>query len=91
MDMLEDLRKTIEKLIARYEAAKAENASLRSELRASKLSNDTYRKQVEDLLSEIETRKLTEAFSAGANSPEAKKKIDTLIAEISRCISLLEN
>lgn len=91
MDMLEDLRKTIEKLIARYEAAKAENASLRSELRASKLSNDTYRKQVEDLLSEIETRKLTEAFSAGADNAEAKKKIDTLIAEISRCISLLEN
>ena len=89
--MLEDLRKTIEKLIARYEAEKAENAKLRSELRASKEANDTYRKQVEDLLSEIETRKLTEAFSAGGNSHEAKKKIDSLIAEINKCISLLEN
>ena len=91
MAMLEDLRKTIEKLIARYEAEKAENAKLRSELRASKEASDTYRKQVEDLLSEIETRKLTEAFSAGGNNPEAKKKIDSLIAEINKCISLLEN
>lgn len=89
--MLEDLRQTIEKLIARYEAAKAENAKLRSELRASKEASDTYRKQVEDLLSEIETRKLTEAFSASGDKAMAKKKIDTMIAEISKCISLLEN
>lgn len=89
--MLEDLRQTIKKLIARYEAEKAENTLLRNELRSCKQANDTYRKQVEDLLSEIETRKLTEAFSAGADNAEAKKKIDTLIAEISRCISLLEN
>ena len=89
--MLQELRQTIEKLIARYEAAKAENASLRNELRTCKQTSDTYRKQVEDLLSEIETRKLTEAFKSGAGSAEAKKKIDTLISEINKCISLLEN
>ena len=89
--MLEDLRQQIEKLIARYEAEKAENESLRNELRACKEANQTYRKQVEDMLSEIETRKLADAFTAGGDRAAAKEKIDTIIKEINRCISLLEN
>lgn len=89
--MLEDLRKQIEKLIARYEAEKAENKTLRDELRACKDANQTYRKQIEDLLSEIESRKLTDAFTAGGNPTAAKEKIDTLLREINKCISWLEN
>lgn len=89
--MLEDLRQQIEKLIARYEAEKAENESLRNELRACKEANQTYRKQMEDMLSEIETRKLADAFTAGGDRAAAKEKIDTIIKEINRCISLLEN
>ena len=39
--------------------------------------------------SEIETRKLTEAFSAAAPA-DAKAKVDKLIREIDKCISYLE-
>ena len=44
-----------------------------------------------DLESEIETRKLTEAFSAGTTPADAKKKLDAMIKEINRCISCLED
>ena len=88
--MLEDVRKHIEQLIARYEAEKAENERLRQELRACEETGSALRKQILELESEIETRKLTAAFSAGAPGPEAKEKIDTLIKEIDKCISYLE-
>ena len=89
--MLEEVRKHIEQLIARYEAVKAENEKLREELRASEETGAALRKQLDELESEIETRKLAAAFGTGENSrTEAKAKVDTLIKEIDRCISYLE-
>ena len=88
--MLEGIRQHIEQLIARYEAEKAKNAQLRQELRTCEETVTALRKQIMDLESEIETRKLTEAFSAGTPGAGAKEKIDTLIKEIDRCISYLE-
>ena len=87
--MLENVRQEIERLIARYEAEKAENARLREELRACEETGAALKKQIMDLESEIETRKLTAAFNAGVPS-DAKEKVDTLIKEIDRCISWLE-
>ena len=43
-----------------------------------------------ELESEIETRKLAQAFSGGNFNAEAKAKVDTLIREIDKCISYLE-
>ena len=88
--MLEEIRKQIEQLIARYEAVKAENQRLRQELQACKETGAALRKQNNELETEIETRKLAEAFSAGVPSAEAKAKVDTLIREIDKCISYLE-
>lgn len=87
--MLEDIRNNIEQLIARYEAVKAENVKLREELRASKETGAAMRKQIDELESEIETRKLAAAFG-NIDKAEAKAKVDTLIREIDRCISYLE-
>ena len=88
--MLEDIRKQIEQLIARYEAEKAENERLRQELHASEETGKALRKQIDILESEIETKKLTQAFSGGSPSPETKAKVGTLIKEIDKCISYLE-
>lgn len=89
--MLEDIKSNIEKLIARYEAVAAENQRLRAELEAGKAENEAYRKQMTELVQEIDTLKLTEAFLAGGNNPSiAKERIDKIIKEIDRCISLLE-
>ena len=89
--MLEEVRQQIEKLIARYEAGKAENERLRAELQACKETGEAYRRQILELESTIETLKLTEAFTAGGDHQAAKEKMDQLIREIDKCISYLEN
>ncbi len=88
--MLEQIRQEIEQLIARYEAEKAENQRLRQELQACEETGESLRKQINELESEIETRKLSAAFSGNAFNAEAKAKVDTLIKEIDKCISYLE-
>jgi predicted nucleic acid-binding Zn-ribbon protein len=89
--MLEEVRKHIEELIARYEAAKVENERLREELHACKETGDALRRQVLELESTIDTLKLTEAFTAGGDNRAAKEKLDQLIREVDKCISWLEN
>ena len=88
--MLEDIRQHIEELIARYEAEKSENDVLRQELHAWEETGAALRKQIMELESEIQTQKLAAAFSGGLVTPEVKAKVDTLIKEIDKCISFLE-
>lgn len=88
--MLEGVRKHIEQLIARYEAVKAENDTLRGELRASEETGAALRKQIDELESEIETRKLAEAFGTFPDKAESRARVDSLIREIDKCISYLE-
>ena len=89
--MLDIVKQKIGQLIAAYEAEKMERTRLQAELEQVKTQNETYRKQITDLERQIDNLKLTEAFTAtGAGSPEAKKKINSLIKEIDRCITLLE-
>ena len=89
--MLEDIRKNINRLIALYEAEKTENEKLRSQLSESRAAVNSYREQISELEEQIETLRLTQAFTAGGNTPPAsKEKIDRMIKEIDRCISLLE-
>lgn len=89
--MLEEVRKHIEKLIALYEAEKAENERLREALRACKETGEADRRQILELESTIDTLKLTEAFTAGGDRQAAKEKMDQLIREIDKCISYLES
>ncbi len=89
--MLEDIRKNIERLIALYEAEKVENGKLRVRLAESEAALGTCKEQITGLEEQIETLKLSQAFIAGGNSASAaKEKIDRMIKEIDRCISLLE-
>lgn len=89
--MLEDIKNNFEKLIARYEAERDINATLRSELRASVAANEAYRKQIDELERQVDNLKLAESFLAPCDaSSEARQKIDKLIKEIDKCISLLE-
>ena len=89
--MLEEVRKHIEELIARYEAEKVENERLREELHACKETGDALRRQVLELESTIDTLKLTEACTAGGDNRAAKEKLDQLIREVDKCISWLES
>ena len=89
--MLETVKEKITQLIAAYEKEKVERIRLQSELEQSLAKNETYRKQIIELERQIDNQKLTEAFMAGgADTTAAKKKIDSLLKEIDRCIKLME-
>ncbi len=89
--MLETVKEKITQLIAAYEKEKMERTRLQAELEQSLAKNETYRKQIIELERQIDNQKLTEAFMAGgADTSAAKKKIDSLLKEIDRCIKLME-
>ena len=87
--MLETVKEKITRLIAAYEKEKMERTRLQSELEQSLAKNETYRKQIIELERQIDNHKLAGAFLNGDNA-ESKKKIDRLIKEIDKCISLME-
>lgn len=89
--MLEGIKTDIEKLIALYEAEKSERVRLQTELVQSKADNESCRKRIEDLEQQVNNLHLSEAFGVGGDSSAAKEKIEKLIKEIDKCISLLEN
>ena len=89
--MLETVKQKIKQLIAAYEAEKMERIRLQAALNQVQTQNEAYRKQITELERQIDNLKLSEAFKAGGEgSPEAKKKINSLIKEIDRCITLME-
>ena len=89
--MLETVKQGIQQLIAAYESEKVAREKLQAALDQSLAKEDAYRKQIIELERQIDNMKLSEAFKASSgNSPEARKKIDSLIREIDRCISLME-
>jgi hypothetical protein len=89
--MLEGIRKDIEKLISLYEAEKTERVRLQDKLVQMKAENDACRKQIGDLEQQVNNLQLSEAFGASGDRAAAKEKIEKLIKEIDKCISLLEN
>ena len=89
--MLETVKHKITRLIAAYEKEKSERTIAQKELEQLKAQNETYRKQIIELERQIDNLKLTEAFKGRAiNSTEAKRKVDSLVKEIDRCIKLIE-
>lgn len=90
--MLEGIKDNIVKLIALYEAEREEKDKLRSELVRCKAENETRGKRIEELEHQVDNLRLTEAFLTPAGSGSgAKERIEKLIKEIDKCISLLEN
>ena len=89
--MSETLRQSIRRLISLYETEKSERARLESELEKAQMQNETCKEQITELKKEIDNLKLKQAFTAdSADNTQARKKIDKLIKEIDRCISLME-
>ena len=87
--MLDAVRQKITQLIAAYETEKAERMKLQAELERKVSENETYKKQIIELERKIDNQRLAGAFLNGDNA-ESKKKIDRLIKEIDKCISLME-
>ena len=75
--------------MAAYESEKAECERLRAALEQSTVQNEAYQKQIIELERQIDNQKLAGAFLNGDNT-ESKKKIDKLIKEIDKCITLIK-
>ena len=89
--MIDKVKERIQQLIAAYESERAQRRSLETELEKSESQNAEYRKQITELERTIDNLKLADAFKAGnADNTEARKKIDRLIKEIDKCITLVE-
>ncbi len=87
--MLEAVKQNIKRLIAAYESEKAECERLRSALEQMVEKNKAYEKQIIELERQIDNQRLAGAFLNG-NNDESRKKIDRLIKEIDKCITLME-
>ena len=89
--MLANIKQKIEQLIAAYEKEKMERIRLQEALHQSQKQNEAYKLQITELEREIDNLKLTKAFMAdGTDNVQAIKKIDRLMKEIDKCISLME-
>ena len=89
--MTDKLKERIQQLIAAYESERAERRRLETELEKSELENAQHKKQITELERTIDNLKLADAFKAGnTDNTEARKKIDRLIKEIDKCITLME-
>ncbi|MBE6214937.1 MAG: hypothetical protein E7123_01760 [Bacteroidales bacterium] len=87
--MFDAVKQKITQLIAAYESERAECDRLRAELEKSEEHNKIYRQQIIELERQIDNQRLAGAFLCGDNK-DSKKKIDRLIKEIDKCISLME-
>lgn len=88
--MLEDIKSNIEKLISLYETEKQRADVLAEKLAQSEEKSKSYQKQITDLNQQIDTLKLSAAFTSGGDNREAKDRVEKLIREIDKCIKLLE-
>ena len=97
--MLEELKKNIQRLIALYEREKAEKEKFRVALAEAnalynalrRQANDASRKRITELEEQIDNLKLTAAFTSSGDNTAAREKIEKMIREIDKCISIIES
>ena len=89
--MIEKLRQRIQQLISAYETERQERKRLEIEIEKSLTQNKACKEQITELERTIDNLKLADAFKSGnTDNTEARKKIDRLIKEIDKCITLME-
>lgn len=88
--MLEQIKRNIEDLISRYEVLKAENARLEELLRKKETEVDNAKEEISTLKQTIDNLNLKTAFAAtGEESARLKARIDAMIRQIDKCLSLM--
>ena len=88
--MLEDVRKNINRLISLYEGERKRADDLSDLLSKSREEVEDCKKQIAELNRQIDNQRLKSAFAASDGDHEAKQRLTRLIAEIDKCIALLE-
>ncbi|MCQ2153844.1 MAG: hypothetical protein MJY44_04675 [Bacteroidales bacterium] len=89
--MLEGIRTNIERLIALYEKQKKRSDELSLALGQKEVELENCRRQIADLKREVAGLQLSGAFASPAVQADSKERLRKLVAEIDRCIELLES
>ena len=74
----------------KLESQKGAVSAAKQALEQCKKQNEAYAQQIIELERQIDNQKLAGAFMTGSDTAASKKKIDKLIKEIDKCISLME-
>ena len=89
--MLDNIRQQFIRLVSAYEREKGERIRLEEENAKLSALCEARGKQIVELEKKIDSINLATAFAGGqTDSSESKKKIESLIREIDRCIRLME-
>lgn len=90
--MLENIKENIEKLISLYETERQKADELEARLSESEGALSQCKAQIAELTRQVDSLKLSNAFASGDGANvESRERLDKLIHEIDKCISLLEN
>ena len=87
-----DIESKVDKLLKKYKKAEEENLALENEVKALKNQLDQQRNLVEELKAKNTLIKLAKSLNdTNEKSSDVKLKINQLVREIDRCISLLSS
>lgn len=96
---IKTLKANIQQLISKYELAKSEQERLSNELSLCKENlnkqietNELLKKNISELNNKVDLLQLSQAFTnSSTNIKEAKKRINEIVKEIDKCISMLND
>ena len=90
--MLDNVRQQFLSLVSAYETEKAERCRLEQENKELVQMCEIYREQIFELKTKNDKLELTAAFvGQSADTSESRKKIEMIIKEIDRCLSLINS
>ncbi len=89
--MIEELRVSIERLVALYENERKGREELASSLVISQSEIADLRRRNAELTERLKKLELSRAFADNNTSAEAKSSIDRLVRQIDGCIKLMED
>ena len=89
--VVNELNIKIDKLIKLYIVSLEQNDSLKKELETLRSELESVKRENKILNENIKTSKVARAISGSEESYEAKMRINRLVREIDKCITLLNN
>jgi hypothetical protein len=89
--VVNELNIKIDKLIKLYIVSLEQNDSLKKELETLRSELESVKRENKILNENIKTSKVASAISGSEESYEAKMRINRLVREIDKCITLLNN
>ena len=90
MQVLDDFSRNVRLLLERYEALQRENAALREDIERQRQELIRTHSELVELQQKNRRLAVVNAMSLAENSEEATKRLNALIAQVDRAITVLK-